>query len=66
MTCCSLLDQFNSAFTKPNPDRIVTNPFSFFHTQSSMDKDNELYLTDIVLSEKLFLKPYMSSPPDQP
>ena len=21
--CCSLLDQFNSAFTKPHPDRIV-------------------------------------------
>ena len=33
-------------------DRIVTNPFYFFHTQSSMDKDNELYLTNIVLSEK--------------
>ena len=28
--CCSLLDQFNTVFTKPNPDRIVTNPFSFF------------------------------------
>ena len=25
-----LLDQFNSVFTKPNPDMIVTNPFSFF------------------------------------
>ena len=31
---------------------IVTNPFSFFHTQSSMDEDNELYLTNIVLSGK--------------
>ena len=33
-------------FTKPNPDMIVT--------QSSMDKDNELYLTNIVLSEKYY------------
>ena len=41
----------NSVFTKPNPDMIVTNPFSFFHTQSSMDEDNELYLTNNVLSE---------------
>ena len=30
---------------------IVTNPFSFFNTQSSMNEDNELYLTNIVLSE---------------
>ena len=50
--CCSLLDQFNSVFTKPNPDMIVTKPFSFFHTQSSMDEDNELYLTNILLSGK--------------
>ena len=50
--CCLLLDQFNSVFTKPNPDMIVTNPFYFFHTQSSMNEDNELYLTNIVLSEK--------------
>ena len=28
--CCSLLDQFNSVFTKPNQVMIVTNPFSFF------------------------------------
>ena len=28
--CYSLLDQFNSVFTKPHPDRIVTIPFSFF------------------------------------
>ena len=30
---------------------ILTNQF-FFHMQSSMDEDNELYLTNIVLSEK--------------
>ena len=58
--CCLLLDQFNSVFTKPNPDMIVTNPFSFFHTQSSMNEDNELYLTNIVL-----LKLYMNCPPVQ-
>ena len=54
--CCLLLDQFNSVFTKPNPDMIVTNPFSFFHTQSSMNEDNELYLTNIVLSEKIIFE----------
>ena len=54
--CCLLLDQFNSVFTKPNPDMIVTNPFSFFHTQSSMNEDNELYLTNIVLSEKIIIE----------
>ena len=53
--CCLLLDQFNSVFTKPNPDMIVTNPF-FFHTQSSMNEDNELYLTNIVLSENIIIK----------
>ena len=35
---------------------IVTNPFSFFHTQSSMNEDNELYLTNIVLSEKIIIE----------
>ena len=54
--CCLLLDQFNSVFTKPNPDMIVTNPFSFFHTQSSMNEDNELYLTNIVLSKKIIIE----------
>ena len=38
--CCSLLNQCNRVFTKRNPDMIVTNPLSFFHTQSSMDEDN--------------------------
>ena len=52
---CSIFYQFNSVFTKPNPDMIVTNPFSFFHMQSSMDEDNELYLTNIVLSEKFII-----------
>ena len=42
-----MLDRFNGVFTKPNPDLIATNPFSFFHTQSSMDEDNELYQTDV-------------------
>ena len=35
---------------------IVTNPFSFFNTQSSMNEDNELYLTNIVLSEKIIIE----------
>ena len=35
---------------------IVTNPF-FFHTQSSMDENKELYLTNIVLSgEKKYIE----------
>ena len=29
--CCSLLYQFNSVFTKPHPEEIVTNPSSFCH-----------------------------------
>ena len=45
--CCSLLYQFNSVFTKPHSDKIVTNP-SFF----SMSNTTDLYLTDIVLPEK--------------
>ena len=51
-----IVDQFNNIFTKPNPDRIVTKPFSFFHTQSSMDKDNELYLSNIVLFKKFIIE----------
>ena len=35
---------------------IVTNPFYFFHTQSSMDEDNELYLTNIVLFENIIIE----------
>ena len=28
--CCSLLYPFNSVFTKPHPEKIVTNPSYFF------------------------------------
>ena len=28
--CCSLLDQFNSVFTKPNPDGLLLTHFLFF------------------------------------
>ena len=38
--CCSSLDKFNGVLLCPIPDMIVTNPFSFFHKQSSMDQDN--------------------------
>ena len=36
----------------PNPDMFVTNPFPILNMQSSMDEDNELYLTNIVLYEE--------------
>ena len=53
--CCSLLYQFNSVFTKPHSDKIVTNPSSFFSMQPSMSNTTDLYLTDIVLSEKIII-----------
>ena len=52
--CCSLLYQFNSVSTKPHHEEIVTNPSSFFAMQPSMANTTDLYLTDIVSSEKKY------------
>ena len=53
--CCSFLYQFNSVFTKPHSEEIVTNPSSFFSMQPSMSNTTDLYLTDIVLSENIII-----------
>ena len=34
--CCSLLDQFNSIFTKANPGMFVTNQFSSFFMHNDL------------------------------
>ena len=51
--CYSLLYQFNSVFTKPHPEEIVTNPSSF-SMKPSMTNTTDLYSTDIVLSGKKY------------
>ena len=57
--CCSLLHQFSSvSLSQILTGSILTH---FFHTQSFMDQDNELYLTDIVLSGQYIIEPYMGS-----
>ena len=53
--CCSLFDQFISVLLSQILIALVLTHY-FFHTQSSMNEDNELYLTNIVLSEKVIIE----------
>jgi len=54
--CCSLIRQFNSVFTSPNPEKIVTDPESFFSCQSIAAEHAHLYMTDIVISEQTIME----------
>ena len=49
--CCLLVNQFNSVFTKPKQTSVITDPVTFFLSHTTRDED--LFLTDITLSDSL-------------
>ncbi len=53
--CCALIEQFNSVFTIPVTDKIVTDPISFFSCESIPPGTRSSYLTDIKLSESIII-----------
>ena len=49
--CAILLEQFNSVFTNPLPKKQVIDPDVFFSVESIAYQDDELFLTDITITE---------------
>ena len=54
--CRSLVDQFTSVFTIPNPQQIITDPVSFFAHEPNSGSNKSLFLTDIMLNEDIILE----------
>ena len=48
--CAILLEQFNSVFTTPHPNKQVFDPDVFFSVESITCQDDELFLTDITIT----------------
>ena len=51
--CIILLEQFNSVFTMPLTNKQVTDPDSFFSVQSIISHDDEVFLTNIIITESI-------------
>ena len=51
LICKLLLEQFNSAFSIPLADKVVTDPVSFFAVSNACYKKSEVLLTSINFSE---------------
>ena len=54
--CTILLDQFNSVFSTPKPDMIISDPVSFFSCQSIPIGAELNYLSDIEFSESIIVE----------
>ena len=54
--CTILLDQFNSVFSTPKPDMIISDPVSFFSCQSIPIGAGKNYLSDIDFSESIIVE----------
>ena len=54
--CTILLDQFNSVFSTPKPDMIISDPVSFFSCQSIPIGAEINYLLDIDFSESIIVE----------
>ena len=50
-----LLEQFNSAFSIPLSDKVVTDPVSFFAVSNACYKKSEVLLTSINYSEQIII-----------
>ena len=50
-----LLKQFNSVCTTPLPNKLVTDPESFFSVESITSLDDEVFLTNILITESLII-----------
>ena len=53
--CTLLLEQFNSVCTTPLPNKQVTDPESFFSVESITSQDDEVFLTNIIITESLII-----------
>ena len=53
--CVILLEQLNSAFTIPCPNKQVIDPDLFFSVESVTYQDDELFLTDIPITESIII-----------
>ena len=54
--CIILLDHFNSVFSTPKPDMIISDPVSFFFCQSIPIGAELNYLSDIEFSESIIVE----------
>ena len=50
-----MLKQFNSVCTTPLPIKQVTDPESFFSVESITSQDDAVFLTNIIITESLFI-----------
>ena len=53
--CAILLEQFNSVFTTPHPNKQVFDPDVFFSVESITCQDDELFLTDITITKSIII-----------
>ena len=53
--CTVLLKQFNSVCTTPLPNKQVTDPESLFSVESITSQDDEVFLTNIIITESLII-----------
>ena len=53
--CAILLEQFNSVFRTPLPNKQVIDPDVFFSVESIAYQDDELFLTDITITESIII-----------
>ena len=53
--CKLLLEQFNSAFSIPLSNKVVTDPVSFFAVSNACYKKSEVLLTSINFSEQMII-----------
>ena len=53
--CKLLLEQFNSAFSIPLSDKLVTDPVSFFVVSNACYKKSEVLLTSINFSKQMII-----------
>ena len=55
LICKLLLEQFNSAFSIPLSNKVVTDPVSFFAISNACYKKSEVLLTSINFSEQMII-----------
>ena len=53
--CEILIEQFNSVFTTPHPNKQVFDPNVFFSVKSITCQDDELFHTDITITESIII-----------
>ena len=54
--CTIFLEQFNSVFTTPLPNKQVSDPESLFSVESIISQDDEVSLTNIIITESIVIE----------